>query len=133
MWKPYTEHILYLLGKTCLLAIFLTLFSEFFPILVNFHSNSNMSQINGSFGKSYSKYHIRHYVGQLLLKLSLNLTILEFMWKLTKMGKFSLNEVKKITNKHVFLVKYKICTVYGFHIYFQFRAQKWLPRDYQTA
>ena len=44
-------------------------------------------------------------------------------------GLILLNKVGKITNKKFFFIKYKILTAYGFHIDFQFRDQKSLPRD----
>ena len=44
-------------------------------------------------------------------------------------GLILLNKVGKITNKIFFFIKYKILTAYGFHIDFQFRDQKSLPRD----
>ena len=46
-------------------------------------------------------------------------------------GLILLNKVGKITNKKIFFIKYKILTAYGFHIDFQFRDQKSLPRDFQ--
>ena len=59
------------------------------------------------------------------------MAIFEFKGKLTKLGIFSLNKVWKITNKNKFLMKYKMITVYGFHIDFQFHGQMSLPRDLQ--
>ena len=104
MWKPYTVHTLYFTTKEIFLVIFLTLFCDNLPILVNFHLSSNMAKINGSFDKSYPKYHKRYHFGQLLLKFSLNLAIFEFKWKLTKMGQSSINKVKEMTKK-IFLSK----------------------------
>ena len=42
---------------------------------------------------------------------------------------FFTKKVQKMSNKNFFFIKYKMLTVYGFHVDFQFRAQKWLPRD----
>ena len=48
-------------------------------------------------------------------------------------GQFLLDEVKKISNDGIFLMKYKMLRMYDFHIDFQFQVKKSLPRDLQMA
>ena len=50
-----------------------------------------------------------------------------------KNGQLLLNKVQKMTNKIFFLIRYKMLTIYGFHIDFQFWTQKWLPWDLQMS
>ena len=49
--------------------------------------------------------------------------------EISKKGPFSLNQVGKMTNKTFFPIKSKMFPVWDFHISFQFRPKKWLPRD----
>ena len=47
-----------------------------------------------------------------------------FLSKLSENGQFSPNKVQKITNNQIFFIKSKFLRIYGFHIDFQFPAQK---------
>ena len=60
----------------------------------------------------------------LLLFLNVNhLSKNRFLSKLSKNGQFLLNEVKKISNDEIFLIKYKMLRMYDFHIDFQFQVK----------
>ena len=54
-----------------------------------------------------------------------------FLSKLPKNEHFLLHEVSKITNNQKILREWKMLRICGFHIDFQFWAQKSLPRDLQ--
>ena len=56
---------------------------------------------------------------------------LKFYPKISKNMTFSLNKVRKMSNKIFFSTKYEMSTAYGFRIGFQFWDQKSLSRDLQ--
>ena len=75
--------------------------------------------------KTYLELIFEHFLSTAFRDLMKN----NFDWKFPKNEQISLNKVQKMTNKIIFSIKSKMLTVYGFHMDFQFWAQKWLPRD----
>ena len=53
--------------------------------------------------------------------------------KIAKNEVFLLNKVQKMTKQNFFFIKSKMLTIYDFHIDFQFRAHRSLPRDYRHS
>ena len=77
------------------------------------------------------KSHLWQILGQFLSIPSHYLDKNRFWSRSSKNWQFSENKVWKMTDKFFFPIKYKMLTVYGFHIDFQFWAKMSLPRDLQ--
>ena len=93
-------------------------------IFVNFQANLILTKLIKDIVENIPGYLLALYSGQLLLVHIIYSGRNKISLKINKNGHFSLNKVQKMSNKNFFLIKYKMLTVYGFHMDFQFRAQK---------
>ena len=111
--------------------IFWTLFSKNYPFSVNFDKTLILPKWGAHMNKICSKIGFKLNLGLVLFIYEDHWSKNSFLSKLSENCQFSLNKVQKITNNQNFFIKSKLLTICGFHIDFQFPAQKWLPRDFQ--
>ena len=123
--------ILYFIGKNVLLVVFQTLFTENCQFFEDFDQNLFLPKLCNGINRNCQKVHHKIDFGHFSSIPFYNLGKKRFWSKSLKKWQFSVNKVWKMTNKIYFPIKYKMLTVYGFHIDFQFWAKMSLPRDLQ--